>query len=415
MIPRRWINILPAEANLIENPSGALLDNYSIVSRWETEFAEYFNKKYAIALPSGRLGFRLILKYFKSIELLKPGDEILISAFNLNGIVKIITSENLNPAYVDVDPRTLNISIPDLTKKITNKSKMLLALHTFGNPCQMAKIYEFSKTHNLILIEDCAHGCGAGIKVKDENGEKEKLVGTYGEASFFSFDINKIINTYGGGMVITDDSKMHKFIKGEISSLAKDVKTIKKKLSSIRLEKYLYESSIIYPLLYFRTFKPLMKIFEFSYRKLQSVPPDNIRFNPIQASIGIEKLPFLYSKVHQRLELAKLYRKNLTDKVKIPYIHPDHIPSYYMFVVILPCPARKIVRKLLRFGIDTAFENEIIDFVAPLQEYKNCPNAAEIYPKLLGLPFYETIEEDTIEEVCHALDIALRKYPSPSE
>ncbi|MCX8065798.1 MAG: aminotransferase class I/II-fold pyridoxal phosphate-dependent enzyme [Candidatus Hydrogenedentes bacterium] len=415
MIPRRWINILPAEANLIENPPEALLKNDFIISRWETEFSQYFNRKYAVALPSGRIGFNLILKFFISNKDLKPGDEVLVPALTLKAIVEIVKSNDLIPVFVDIDPRTLNISLTDLKKKITNKTKMLLALHAFGNPCSIDKIYDISKNNNLILIEDCAHACGAELKIKVDSNEKKRFVGTYGEASFFSFDINKVINTYGGGIVLTDDSKMHRFIRDAISNLGKDPKIIRKKLISLKLEQYLYKSPLIYPLLFLRTFKPVMKIFELTYRRLQSVPPENIKFNPIQASIGIEKLPSLYSKVHQRLELAKVYRKNLTDKIKTPYIHPEFTPSYYMFVVILPCYARKIARKLLRYGIDSAFESEIIDLVIPPYEYKNCPNAVEIYPKLLGLPFYDSLEEEKIEEVCRVLETLLRKFPSPPE
>ena len=415
MIPRRWINILPSEANLVENPAEALLNNDSLVGRWETEFAEYFNRKYAVAVSSGRVGFNLTLNYFLSSKILKIGDEILVPALTLKAIVEIIKSAGLKPIFVDIEPNTLNMSINDLKKKMTNKTKAILALHTFGNPCYVKQISEISKETDLILIEDCAHSCGARIKVKETEKETEKMVGCFGQASFFSFDINKVLNTYGGGMVITDDSKLYKFIKDSIEPLRKDPKIIKKKLSSVKFEQYLYKSALIYPILYLRTLKPIMKMFESIYRSIQSVPPETIKFNPIQASIGIEKLPSLYGKVQQRLELAKVYRKNLTDKVKIPFIYPECIPSYYMYVVILPCPAKKIVRKLLWYGIDSAFENEIIDLVVPPEEYRSCPNAVEAYPKLIALPFYDTIEEETIEKVCHSLESALRKYPHPPE
>lgn len=416
MIPRRWINILPSEINLIENPSEALLNNDSLITRWETKFAEYFSRKYAIAVPSGRTGLNLILKYYTTNKILKAGDEVIVPALTLKAIVNIITSANLKPTFADIDPNTLNINIHDLTNKITNKTKAILALHTFGNPCFIDQISEISREKNIILIEDCAHACGARIKEKKDGEEIEKMAGCFGQASFFSFDVNKILNTYGGGIVITDDLKLSKFIKDSVEGLEKDPSIIKKKLSSIKFEQYLYKSALmIYPLLYLRTFSPFMKIFESTYRKLQSVPPEDIKFNPIQASIGIEKLPSLYSKVQQRLELAKAYRKNLTDKVKTPFISPNFTPSYYMYVVILPCQAKGIVRKLLKHGIDSAFQNEIIDLVVPPEEYKTCPIAVEIYPKLIALPFYDTLEEEKIEKVCHSLEIALKKYPHPPE
>ncbi|MGC9053196.1 MAG: DegT/DnrJ/EryC1/StrS family aminotransferase [Candidatus Hydrogenedens sp.] len=392
MIPRRWIHILPAEYNEVLNPSPEVLSNYDIISRWENEFRSFIGSPNAVSLPSGRVGLKLILQHLN----LKENDEIIIPALTLKALVSIITSSGLKPVCADINPKTLNIDPESVQNLISPRTKAIIALHTFGNPCLIEKICKIGQENNIPVIEDTAHACGARIQ--------NQFAGTFGYAGFFSFDISKPVNTYGGGMVTSEDSSLIDFIREYNKKLIIDTVEITRKAKSIKLEQTLYNIKLMYPILYLRLFRPFFKSLEFVYRKIQSVPPENVQFTPLQASIGIEKLPFLSSKVEQRNEVAQLYRKFLSDKINIPYVRPDCIPSYYMFVVILPKKSHNICSSLLFRGIDTAFEEEIIDDVSLIIEKSHCPNANKVYPNLLALPFYDGISQDTIEYICNCLN-----------
>lgn len=392
MIPRRWIHILPTEYREVLNPSQDLLSNDRIVSRWEKEFGEFIGSPYTVALPSGRMALKLILQHLN----LHENDEVIIPSLSLKALVNIIQSLGLKPVCVDIDPKTLNIAPKLVQKSITSRTKAIIALHTFGNPCEIEELCKIGQEHNIPIIEDTAHACGAKIN--------NQYAGTFGYAGFFSFDISKPINTYGGGMLVSKDSSLIDFVREYNKKLILNTREIIKKAKSIKLEQSLYKLRLMYPILFFRLFPFFFKSLEFIYRKIQIVPPENIQFTPLQASIGIEKLSFLASRVEQRNEIARLYRKLLSDKIDIPYVQPDSIPSYYMFVVILPMDSRNMCRSLLLKGIDTAFREEVIDDVSVFIENSNCPNANTVYPRLLALPFYDGISEDTVKYVCNCLN-----------
>lgn len=392
MIPRRWIHILPTEYNEVLNPSPEVLSNFNIVSHWENEFGNFIGSPNTVSLPSGRVGLKLILQYLN----LQENDEIIIPALTLKALVSIIKSLGLKPVCADIDPKTLNMDPESVRNLISPRTKAIIALHTFGNPCLIEEICKIGQENNIPVIEDTAHACGAKIQ--------KQFVGTFGYAGFFSFDISKPINTYGGGMLVSKDSSLIDFVREYNKKLIINTIEIIKKAKSIKLEQTLYNLQLMYPILFLRLFRFFYKSLEFVYRKIQSVPPENIQFTPLQASIGIEKLSFLNSRIEKRNEVAQLYRKLLSNKIDIPYVISECIPSYYMFVVILPKMAHKVCAHLLFHGIDTAFKEEVIDNVSLFIENSKCPNANKVYPKLLALPFYDGISKDSIEYICNCLN-----------
>lgn len=392
MIPRRWIYILPAEYKQILKPSPILMENVELIQRWERDFAEYIKAKYAVALPSGRIGLRLILDFLK----IKYGDEIIIPAYTLKALAKIIQDYGAVPICADIDKSTLNISLSSIQSKITKKTKAIIALHTFGNPCEIEEICNLSNKTQIPVIEDCAHACGAKVN--------NKYVGTFGYASFFSFDISKPINTYGGGMVVTEDINLIDFIKKATAELRADVSEVQKKARALKLEQTLYKTGLMYPILFLRTLKNISRGIELAYRSIQTVPPEDVAYSTLQASLGINKLPLFSFYIEQRLEIVQTYRKLLSDKITIPNISFNVTPSYYMFVVVLPKKARHICRSLLLRGIDCSFENEIIDNLANILGDNNCKVAQEVYPYLLGLPLYNSLKTHDIEYICNTLN-----------
>lgn len=166
----------------------------------EEEFKKYFNVRYAISFNSGRSALMAILASLG----LERGDEVLIQAFTCNALVNPILWTGLKPIFVDCDKKTLNIDPKDLTRKISQKSRVLIVQHTFGLPADLDTILEICKSKKLILIEDCAHSLGATFR--------GKKIGTFGKAAFFSFGRDKIISSIFGGLAITNDKELGKAI-----------------------------------------------------------------------------------------------------------------------------------------------------------------------------------------------------------
>lgn len=186
-------------ALILKNP--ILWKKGNKIKKLENIFKKYLKSQYAFSFNSGRSAFLAIIK---SLEIEK-GSEILIQSFTCNAAVNPIIWAGFKPIYVDVDTKNFNINIKDLIKKITPKTKAIIVQHTFGIPAEIDDILKICKKYNLILIEDCAHSLGAKYK--------NKKIGTFGKAAFFSFSRDKIISSIYGGMATTNDKNLAKKIK----------------------------------------------------------------------------------------------------------------------------------------------------------------------------------------------------------
>ena len=153
------------------------------VSRW---FRERYHPSAIFTFSSGRIALYAVLHALG----IKKGDEVITQAFTCVAVPNSIRWIGATPVYTDIDD-SLNISPKDIEKKITPHTKAIIVQHTFGIPADMDAISRIAKAHGLILIEDCAHALGA-----EYNGKK---LGSFGDASFFSFGRDKVLSSVWGG------------------------------------------------------------------------------------------------------------------------------------------------------------------------------------------------------------------------
>ena len=166
------------------------------IEELEDRFRKYLGVKYAVSFNSGRSSFYAILKSLNMAQ----GSEVLLQAFTCNAVPNPVLWAELEPIYVDCNTDDFNISAEDLKSKIGPRTKVVVVQHAFGLPANMDEIRSICATHNLILIEDCAHSLGAEF-----NGIK---VGSSSKAAFFSFSRDKVISSVYGGMAVTNDDKL---------------------------------------------------------------------------------------------------------------------------------------------------------------------------------------------------------------
>ena len=178
-----------------------------ITKKFEREFAKFVGSKYALMVNSGSSAnllatFAMINPMKK--DRLKIGDECLIPALCWSTSLWPIIQAGLKPKFVDVDPKTLNISLDDLKNKISKRTKAILAVHILGNSPDMDKFIKIIKKNKIKLIEDTCESLGTKFK--------NKYLGTFGEFGTFSFYYSHQITSGEGGMITCNDIKNYKII-----------------------------------------------------------------------------------------------------------------------------------------------------------------------------------------------------------
>lgn len=166
------------------------------VSDLETEFAKYSGAKYALATSSGTSALLVSL-----IALgLKPGDEVIVPAYTFVATYSACIFAGLVPVLAEID-ESLSLDPDDIEHRITPRTKAIIPVHMLGNPCNMDRIMEIARKHNLLVLEDSCQAAGASYK--------GKKTGTIGHIGAFSLNIFKTINSGDGGLVVTNDQKLY--------------------------------------------------------------------------------------------------------------------------------------------------------------------------------------------------------------
>ncbi len=174
-------------------------NNY--LSKLEREFKIFFKSKFAIPTSSCTGGMHLILKALD----VKKGDEVIVPDITWVATASVVKYVGAKPVFVDVDRKTWTMCPDSLKKKITKNTKVIMPVHLYGHPCKMDEIMKIANQKKIYVVEDAAPAIGATYK--------NKLVGTFGIASAFSFQGAKLIVAGEGGVVITSNAKLAKKIK----------------------------------------------------------------------------------------------------------------------------------------------------------------------------------------------------------
>lgn len=164
------------------------------VKQLETEIAEYLEARFAIGVNSGTDALYLALRALD----IGSGDEVITTPFTFIATTETIAAVGATPIFVDIDPVTFNLDVSQVEAKITPRTRALMPVHLFGQPCDMEHLVALAKKYSLRIIEDCAQAIGACYQ--------GKRVGTFGDIGCLSFFPSKNLGAFGdGGMVVTND------------------------------------------------------------------------------------------------------------------------------------------------------------------------------------------------------------------
>ena len=176
-------------------------EDEKIVRNFESQFSSLVGEGSSCSFASGRMAFYVLMQTLG----VGKGDEVIINGATRSVMVNAIIRIKATPIYSDIDPNTLGSSFDEIKKCITSRTKIVVAQHSFGIPCDIHIIKELCITKNIFLLEDSALALGSAIN--------NQLVGSFGDAALFSTDHTKPINTFNGGLLYTSNCALYQKIK----------------------------------------------------------------------------------------------------------------------------------------------------------------------------------------------------------
>ncbi len=172
------------------------------VKSFQSDLEKYLNAKHVIPCGNGTDALQIALMALD----IQPGDEVLTPSFTYVATCEVVALLGATPVFVDVYPDTFNIDVEDLERKITDKSKVIIPVHLYGQCADMENLLKVAKKHNLKVVEDTAQGIGANHTFS--NGDVSKA-GTMGDIGTISFFPSKNLGAYGdGGAMVTNNDEL---------------------------------------------------------------------------------------------------------------------------------------------------------------------------------------------------------------
>ncbi len=366
---------------LISVAKSGLFSRYTghTVDELEVDLAKYYQTDYAVTCTSGTAALHGCLVALG----LQPESEIITTSVADIGIVIPIMYENLIPVFADIDSETYNITAANVEKKITRKTKAVIAVHLAGNPCDLDSLVDLCKKHKIVLIEDFSQAHGAKWN--------KRKVGSFGQISYGSFQQSKQITCGEGGVIVTNDKELRRraFIGVD-----------KAWQRHLPLEKRFYE--FLAP---------------------------NVRFNALQAAVLQPQLKRLNNLIERKRNIAEKLRQaidHLSEYIKPQKIYSKGFNSYYSFPL---------------FATDNYFRNKLVNLLdnkynmycasgyanpVPLYQCVNplidpekfgkgfayssrrypegtCPNAEDLLKRSFLIPFNENYSDNDVKDISSRL------------
>ncbi|GAB4295037.1 MAG: UDP-4-amino-4,6-dideoxy-N-acetyl-beta-L-altrosami ne transaminase [Ignavibacteriaceae bacterium] len=347
--------------------------------RFENEFNNYIGAKRSIAVSSWTAAGHLTLEAFG----IKAGDEVIVPTMTFPATAEIVCYFGAKPVLVDVEDDTLNISSELIEKAITPKTRAIIPVHYGGQPCDMDEILELAKAKNLRVMEDAAHSLPATYK-----GRK---IGTISEVTCFSFYATKTLSTGEGGMICSNNEELAERCKVmRLHGINRDA-----------WKRYSESGSWYYEVV---------------------APGYKYNFTDLQASLGLPQLKKVDQMWQWRQNIAKKYIELLKDNqfVRLHTIKPDRESSWHLFPIRLEIEKLRISRSELieemkkrNIGVGVHFmpvHKHLFYSKEFNLEDKDFPVASKAFQRLISLPIYPGLSDESVCKVVDVLTDLLNKY-----
>lgn len=350
------------------------------VKEFEKEFSDYLGIKHSISVGNGTDALVIALKALG----IGPGDEVITTPFTFFATAESISFVGAKPVFADVKLDTFNIDTSKIEDKITEKTKAIMAVHIFGQPCDMDEINIIAKRHELYVIEDAAQAIGAEYK--------NKKIGTLSDIATFSFFPTKNLGCAGdGGMIVTNNDKLSIISKalrahgsGENGQMAFNI------LNDIRedvVKEDIADNTIYNPLKYYNY-----------------LIGHNSRLDEIQAAILRVKLKEIDKWNDNRRINAEYYNKNIDNKSIVKPFESEYVKHIYHLYILQSDLRDDIVSYLGKHGISTGIYYPVPLHLQKVYEDLNydlgdLPNAEYLSNRTFAIPMFAELSLEEKEYI----------------
>lgn len=334
------------------------------VKEFEVKLSDYLGRT-ALCVATGTAALQLAIESCG----IGRGDEVICPSLTYVASFQAISASGATPIPCDVNLNDLTISIEDLLKLITPRTRAIMIVHYAGIAAQMGEILKIAKLNNLRVIEDAAHAFGSKYK--------GQLIGSFGDITCFSFDgIKNITSGEGGAVVTTNEETLNYVMDARLLGVSKDTENRYNGTRSWNFD-----------------------VFNQGWR---------YHMSNIMAAIGIIQLDRLSLFITKRQKLVKRYIKKLNAAKGLELLNfniSDCAP--HIFVIKVNKSKRDYIRQeLLKQGIETGLHyqpNHLLSFFKNQTVERKLPNTEEVWEQLITLPLHYDLAYKDVDKVCSAL------------
>ena len=363
------------------------------IKSFENDFKKFNKSKFCTSYPFARTALMSILSTSSNI---KPGDEVILPAIQIKGMIDVVKSLDLKPIIVDIDHKNLNFDLVDLKKKIHKKTKVILYTYLYGIVPDLDKFYEIVKKKKIIIIEDFSQCLGG--KYRNIN------VGNFGDYGIYSLSATKTLDTYGGGILVTNNK----------SNFSKNLK-FKKKLNT-NPRSFLFKKILLSFTRNLLSKKPFFYFVILTFKVLSLLGYENFsKFVGTRNTIVLKKIPNIWLSFFTSLQayygsnLIKKVSKENDKRVKNVKIIKSIInkefftedlkkaSNVYWQLPLISSHSKIIQKEALKSNIDIASPS--IQILSKVIKNSRLKKATKIYDNLILVPSYHTLKKDEIFEI----------------
>ena len=328
---------------------------------FESAVAQFTHAKHAVGVSSGTAGLHLAVRALG----LKEGDEVILPSFTFIAAANVLLYERITPAFADIDSATLNLDPACVQAVITERTRAVLAVHTFGVPAALDELKSIAQRYRLLLIEDACEALGA-----EYGGNK---IGSLADAGVFAFYPNKQITTAEGGVLVTQSE-----------SLAARVRSLRNH-GRPETNEWLQHAELGY----------------------------NYRLSELHAALGVAQMQRIDSILARREQIARAYAERLAGSsglVLPPLDLPSRSISWFVYVVRLAenysqASRDRIIEQMAARGIACGRYFAPVHLQPPYGATKRAPLPITegTSARTIALPFFNQITESQLDEVAETL------------
>jgi perosamine synthetase len=340
--------------------------------QFESDFARFTGARFGVAVNSATAALHLAL----AAAGIGKGDEVIVPAMTFTATAEVVCYLNARPVLVDCQPDTLNLDVNRLEAALTAKTKAIIPVHFAGQPCAMDRIMDFARARRLTVIEDAAHALPAR--------HRDRMIGSIGDITCFSFYATKTITTGEGGMATTNHPQWAERMRMlSLHGISHDA-----------WNRYSAEGSWYY------------EVISAGYK---------YNLTDVAASLGIEQLKKCQAFYQARRRISAIYSAAFAGlpEVTAPVCRPDVQHAWHLYVIQLELERLKITRR--EFIAELRSENigASVHFI-PLHLHpfyrqtfgyraEDFPTASAVYERIVSLPIYPGMTDADVDDVIRAV------------